>query len=195
MFFGVGRHTSGSNGTRGFFTAVRLPLRLTEADADRAFVRPLARKLTELQFGRITGHRVSTDDENEPIVHEITMSLVTQAPRAFRTIADFLDGLDAPQGSWIGNAECPEMLPFGRATGLGLYLDLTENGDTDDVLDVLEACTEALEGAGLYQGSKVARGCHALYFYGDNFNRMHKAMAFVLTTDPRCRNAVARRLD
>ena len=86
------------------------------------------------------------------------------------------------------------MLHFGKSHGLGLYLS-HRDADDDGHLGVVEACTDALAGAGLYQGSTRLADRTALYFYGDSFNRMRSAITYVMSHDPRCRNAYARRLN
>lgn len=194
MFLRSLRNTALMRRVDGYFAQAAMPVRLGFDLAERAFVIPLDRDLQRSGLGRVTGFEVDRDDAGEPTGLTITLSLVTDAPRAFEHVAQVLERLDAPAGSWIGNAECPRMLAFGRSFGLGLYLSRTEAGE-DDRLDVLEACTDALEGAGLYQGSVSVGDRTALYFYGDSFNRMRAAVTFVMSTDPRCKDAYARRLN
>ncbi|NRB01121.1 MAG: hypothetical protein HRU32_15145, partial [Rhodobacteraceae bacterium] len=75
------------------------------------------------------------------------------------------------------------------------FLLIDEPGDAEEAhLDVLEVCTEALEGSGIYQGGANLGDRHVLYFYGDSYNAMKTALEFVLATNPLCRGAYARRL-
>ncbi len=178
----------------GYFAQVRMPLRLAPELAESAFAQPLGRELEAAGLGRVTGHELSLDAGGEPEVLTLSLSLVTDAPRALSLVAACLEELDAPVGSTIGNAECAELIRFGKSEGLGLYLPVHEAGD-DERLAVIEACTDALEGAGLYQGSYSFGDRTALYFYGDSFNRMRAAITYVMSYDPRCRNAYARRLN
>ncbi len=179
----------------GFFAQATMPVRIGPDLAERAFVRPLDRDLRVSCLGRVAGFEVARDENGEPAGLTITLSMTTDAPRALHHVSGLLERLDAPAGSQIGNAECPELLAFGKSYGLGLYLDRAAASAEDDRLDILEACTDALEGAGLYQGSASVGDRTALYFYGDSFNRMRAAVAFVMSTDPRCKDAYARRLN
>ena len=178
----------------GYFAKISMPVRIGTDLADRAFIRPLGRELDLAGLGRISAFDVERDDGGEPIGLSITLSLATDAPRALESVAAILERLEAPAGSWIGNAECPEMVAFGKSYGLGLYLAQRE-ADEEAKIAILEACTDALEGAGLYQGSVSVGDRTALYFYGDSFNRMRAAVTFVMSTDPRCKDAYARRLN
>lgn len=178
----------------GYFAQAVMPVRVGEDLAQDAFVKPLDRELQRVGLGRVVGFDISFDDEGEPEKLDISLSLVTDAPRALEAVAKVLEKLDAPVGSHLGNAECAELLSFGSSEGLGLYLPRHDTGEADR-LAVIEACNDALNGAGLYQGSVSVGDRTALYFYGDSFNRMRNAITYVMTTDPRCRNAFARRLN
>lgn len=178
----------------GFFAVAEMPVRIGPELAETAFVKPLARALSEAELGRVAKFEITRDEKGEPVRLTISLSLTSDRPGALRLVATMLEQLDAPAGSEIGNAECPDMIRFGKSYGLGLYLAGEQAGE-DDRLDILEACTDALEGAGIYQGSVTLGDRTALYFYGDSFNRMRQAMAFVLSTDPRCKDAYARRLN
>lgn len=178
----------------GYVAQVEMPVRLAPELAEIAFVRPLDRDLTANGLGRVAGFDVELDEDGEPDTLTIALSLVTDAPRVHERVADLLEGLDAPAGSRIGSAECADMAEFGKSYGLALYLPRNET-DEEARLEILEACTDALEGAGIYQGSVSVKDRTALYFYGDSFNEMRAAVTFIMSTDPRCKNAYARRLN
>ena len=194
MFLQSLRHAGMFRPVDGYFARAIMPARIGRALADRAFVRPLADALSQDALGRVTAFDIQDDPGGEPIALDIHMSLVTEAPWALDRVAEVLEALDAPAGSWVGNAECAEIRQFGRSHGLGLYLDATE-APGEVSLEIAEACAEELDGAGLYQGSAHLGDRTALYFYGDSFNRMRAALSYVLSTDPRCRSAYARRLN
>lgn len=171
-----------------------MPLRLSERDARRAFVGPLEAMLEELQFGRVTRVEIVRSEDVEPTGLAMTLSVDREDRWVLEMIARKLEELDAPEGSWIGTAEHPRVLGFGKTAGLCLYLDSLETEDDSDMLDIVEACTDALDGRGFYQGSSRLGDRRALYFYGDSFNAMRKAMTFVISTDPRCQNAMTSRI-
>ncbi|MEM9975552.1 MAG: hypothetical protein AAF771_15345 [Pseudomonadota bacterium] len=178
----------------GYFARATLPLRISDELAEAAFVAPLSDTLDRLGIGRVVGYELALDEQGEPVRLHIQLSLVTDAPRVLQAVADALDKLDAPAGSYIGNAECVDLVSFGHSQGLGLYLPRADTREEDRTA-VVEACRDALGQAGLYQGSVSVGDRTALYFYGDSFNRMKSAITYVITTDPRCRNAFARRLN
>lgn len=194
MFLQSLSHEDGMRPVDGYYGCARMPVRLAPDLAEEAFILPLSKALAASGLGRIAGFDVELDPAGEPSALTVTFSLITDAPRALKYIAAELDRLDAPTGSFIGNAECPELFAFGQSYGLGLYLK-SGAADEDGALDVVEACTDALEGRGLYQGTVFLGDRRALYFYGDSFNRMRAAVTFVMSTDPRCRDAYARRLN
>ncbi len=179
---------------QGHFARARLPLRITAEDAAAAFVAPLGHHLEQTGAGKVDGARVIAGDSGEAEWLEITLSMVSDAPHHLKAVADRLEQLDAPRGSVIGNAECPDIYRFGRCEGLGLYLSKGDTGPGYDWLEVAEACTDAMAGLGIYQGARSLPDRTALYFYGDSFSKMKGAITFLLTTDPRCKNAYARRL-
>ncbi len=159
-----------------------------------AFVAPLGQHMDLGNLGRVEGARVIGGDSGESEWLEVTLSMTSDAPHLLKAVADLLERLDAPRGSVIGNAECPDIYRFGRCEGLGLYLSKHDTLAVEDWLDIAEACTDAMAGLGIYQGARNLPDRTALYFYGDSFSKMKGAITHLLTNDPRCKNAYARRL-
>ena len=133
------------------------------------------------------------EETGEPCALRLDLVLSSATDDAVALVAGFLQDLDAPSGSTILADGAAAPVQFGHSEGLGLYLPARET-DEDAKLAVVEACTDAMGGAGIYQGSFSAGDRTALYFYGDSFNRMRAAITFVMSHDPTCRNAYARRL-
>ena len=178
----------------GSFAQATLPLRIGPELAQAAFSEPLDAELDRMGLGRVAGYEITTDRDGEPEQLVLTLSLTTDAPRALDEVARRLDELGAPTGSRLGNAECADLITFGSSEGLGLYLPRHDTGDADHRA-LVRACKTAMAGAGLYKGSVSVGDQTALYFYGASFNRMRSAITYVMTTDPRCRNAFAKRLN
>ena len=179
----------------GHIAAVQLPVKLGMSDAEEVFSRPLDRRLRAIGLGHVAGTTLQRDGQGGIDGIEISLILATLHPRALDTVGSVLEDLDAPLGSSVGFSETRARHIFGRTEGLGLYLDGQDSrGNVEAHLDVLEACTEALEGAGVYQGGSKQGDRHVLYFYGDSYNAMKNALSFVLSTNPLCRGAYARRL-
>ena len=171
-----------------------LPLRIGRGFVEPAIIRPLSRWMREANLGQVTTADLAEDAAGEPEHLTLRLKLTERDTRSLERIAGALEGLDAPVGSTITFDEDGPEIAFGASHGLGLYLPIYGTNE-EDRIGVIEACTDALDGAGLYQGSARTRENLAFYFYGGSFNRMRDAVTFVMTHDPRCRNAYTRRLN
>jgi hypothetical protein len=177
---------------------VRLPVRIAGDQADPIFARPLSRALSDAGLGKVAGHRLALNDAGEVVGLGLSVQLVSRAGRALDRVVQELERLDAPRGSVLMIDDRAPPITFGAAEGLGLYLSRAVLRDMDDSpaahLDVVEDCIDAFGGMASYQGSAHLADRVALYFYGANFNRMSNALAYVLETNPACRDAETRRL-
>ena len=171
------------------------PVKLGHLDAEIVFGRPIDKALRDMGLGEVTGVHTRQDAKGGVEGVELRLSLASLHPRALRTVGTLLEELDAPLGSWISFSETGTRHVFGQTEGLGLVLDPRDGVSRKrDRLAVLEACTDALEGQGLYQGANDLGGTPVLYFYGDSFAAMKNALASVMRTEPRCRHAYTQRL-
>lgn len=175
------------------FVTARMPVRVGPDVVEAAFVMPVERELNDATLGTVADFEIIRDIHGEPEELVLNLLLITDAARALGRIEAMLQSLDAPVGSTMRVDGTNEVRKFGMSQGLGLYLPTAET-DADLRLDIVEIFTDAMEGAGLYQGSAQFGNLTALYFYGDSFNAMRKAITYALTHDPRCRNAETRRL-
>ncbi|MEM9343933.1 MAG: hypothetical protein AAGA87_12890 [Pseudomonadota bacterium] len=182
-----GRHEAGHTVT------VRMPTKTDRDAAEAIFAGPMTRNLSDAGLGSVERMEIQQDDRGEPEDVILTLRLVTRAERALTRVETMLQDMDAPVGSTLCVDGSKEDRSFGKSHGLGIYL-LTAGITEDDRLDIVELCTDAMEGTGLYQGSAQIGDRTALYFYGDSFNRMRAALTFVITHDPRCKYAITRRL-
>ena len=172
-----------------------LPVKMGRTDANAAFAKPVDAKIRSLGLGQLTGTGTRRNKSGEVEGVDLFFALVTLHPRALKTIGEILEHLDAPVGSYIEFSETGVRHLFGRTEGLGLYVDRRDGiADDEDALDLLELCTDALDGDAIYQGSDDLGDQAVLYFYGDSFNRMKNALSFVMTSHPQLKNAYARRL-
>lgn len=172
-----------------------LPVKLGRLDAQAVFGDPVDRRLRTMGLGEVMAVRTRQDAEGRIEGVELSLALATLHPRALRTVGALLEELDAPLGSSIAFSQTGTRHIFGQAEGLGLVLDPRDGVVREkDRLAVLEACTDALEGQGLYQGWTDRGENPVLYFYGDSFTAMKTALAGVMRTEPRCRNAYTQRL-
>jgi hypothetical protein len=172
-----------------------IPVKIGRTDASDAFARPIDKQIRALGLGQVTGTGTRRSKNGEVEGVDIFFALVTLHPRALKTIGELLEEFDAPVGSFLEFTETGVRHVFGRTEGLGLYLDRRDGvSDDDAALDLVEVCTDALDGDAIYQGSDDLGERAVLYFYGDSFNRMKNALSFVMTSHPQLRHAYARRL-
>jgi len=177
---------------------VRLPVRIAGDKVDPIFARPLSRALSDAGLGKVAGHRLALNDIGEVVGLGLSVQLVSRAGRALDRVVQELERLDAPRGSVLVIDDRAPPITFGAAEGLGLYLSRpilrAVNDSATAHLDVVEDCIDAFGDMASYQGSAFLADRVALYFYGANFNRMSNALAYVLETNPACRDAETRRL-
>jgi len=177
---------------------VRLPVRIAGDKADPIFARPLSQALSEAGLGKVAGHRLALNDAGEVVGLGLSVQLVSRAGRALDRVVQELERLDAPRGSVLVLDDRAPPITFGAAEGLGLYLSREVLRAVNDSpaahLDVAEDCIDAFGDMATYQGTAYLADRVALYFYGANFNRMSNALAYVLETNPACRDAETRRL-
>jgi hypothetical protein len=177
---------------------VTMPVRLPSDRAGPNFARPLSRALSDAGLGTVAGHRLALNDAGEVVGLGLSVQLVSRAGRALDRVVRELERLDAPRGSQLTIEDGVPPISFGASEGLGLYLSRGVLRSVDDTpaahLDVVADCIEAFGDMATYQGSAHLADRVALYFYGESFNRMSNALAYVLATNPACRDAETRRL-
>lgn len=148
-----------------------LALKSDRDEAVSTFIRPLKAHLTESALGEIVGYRLRPGHGPEPRGIEVHLALASSHPRALQSIGNRMDDLEAPVGSTIEFTETGQRHLFGRTEGVAV--DLV---DHPAWFDLAEACTEALAGAGFYQGSRSVDGRRSLYFYGESAAAMNAAI-------------------
>lgn len=178
---------------------VYLPVRIDGGRVGPIFSLPLARALSTAGLGTVAGHRLVLNDAGEVVGVGLSVRLVSRAGRAIDRVMRELERLDAPCGSsLIVNPNDPP-ITFGASEGLGLYLCRRVLRAVEDSatahLDVVADCIDAFGDLATYQGRAFLEKRVAIYFYGSNFNKMSNALAFVLETNPACRNAETLRLN
>lgn len=169
-----------------------MPVKIGGEDPEAVFARPLGQRLLATGLGTVTGSHKRYSKAGEGQAVAIEMSLVSADLGTLKSVARLLEDLDAPLGSSISFTETGTSHLFGCTEGLGVFIDAEATEDAQ--FEALEACTDALGGEAVFQGSGTVGPSKIFYFYGDSFNTMQNALSYVLQHDPRCRGAVARRL-
>jgi hypothetical protein len=122
---------------------------------------------------------------------------LTDAGRGIPFLIATLEALGAPKGSKLRIAEggggSVREIPFGKAEGVGVYLDGVNLPDdvyaTSDVNVVIEELDRRLDGVGGMQGYWQGPTETALYFYGRDAEEMKRLMADFLAVYPLCAGA------
>jgi len=186
----VAAGTSQSGKFAGVLADAFMPIRMDEQEARCNFAEPLGKHLRSAALGQMRGFRLRVGKSGEPVGVELHFVLESQHPRGLQSVANLLEDLGAPVGSTVQFTEIGRKHLFGRTEGVALYID----GDTERYDDLLRVCSRALDGAARYQGTSVANGRRALYFYGENHNRVQATLSRVVSKDPRQRRAHAERV-
>ncbi len=109
------RHRTGMRPVDGYYAVAVLPLGESDDRLVQSLLAPLQRALIGARMGRIARFDLtSCAERGERMV--IELSLVSDAPATLHRLAAILEGLNAPRGSSLGLAECPEMIRFGRSS-------------------------------------------------------------------------------
>ena len=109
------RHRTGMRPVDGYYAVAVIPLGESDDRLVQSLLAPLQRALLGAGMGRIARFDLTSDPgRGERMV--IELSLVSDAPATLRRLAAILEELNAPRGSTLGLAECPEMIRFGRVS-------------------------------------------------------------------------------
>lgn len=155
---------------------------------------PLQDTLTAQGLGELDGGGTMQLPSGEIEYIDVEMQL-TDLDRGVRIVIDRLEALGAPKGPklQIHDRTPPREIPFGRAEGVGIYLDGVNLPDevyaTSDVNVVIEELNGRLAGRGEMQSYWQGPTETALYFYGDDAEKMKRLMADFLASYPLCAGA------
>lgn len=176
------------------FVFAELNIRIMPEQRGMWFEDPLDEALKAEKLGEVTGGGTLQDASGEILSVGLDLELV-DVDRGVPFAAEFLAGHGAPKGSKFEYQRKGEkqVIPFGLAEGLGLYLDganLAPEVYRDCSADaVLNGVAEALGDLGACAGDWQGPAETALYFYGRSFADMRAAIGPFLASYPLCRGA------
>ncbi len=120
---------------------------------------------------------------------------LTDLERGVPFVISKLEDLGAPKGSIlrVRDTEPAREIPFGKAEGVGVYLDGVNLPDEvykeSDVNVVIKELNKSVEGHGEMQCYWQGNTETALYFYGDDAQMMAVLMKEFLDSYPLCKDA------
>lgn len=145
--------------------------------------------------GEVTGGGTLQEETGEITLCDLEIEIHTASPtrEQTRSIIQALESMGAPKGSKLIIESRNEEIPFGKKEGLALYLDgvnlpdeIYENQDTDALIaNLLNALSLPEDYILRYWNGPTETG---LYFYGDHFEHMKRAIEPVISSQPECQN-------
>lgn len=172
----------------------RLNARVQPLDRGDLFEDPLDDLLQEAKLGSVSGGGTQLAAEPDGIAFcDLDLDLVSADDAVLDRVVTALEAMGAPKGSTLLWDAGKSERPFGRAEGLGLFLNGTdlpaevyENNDINALIGDLQA---ALGDGWRFMGYWQGQTGTALYFYGDSYERMAAAIAAVVAGAALCQNA------
>lgn len=173
---------------------VMLPVRLGNGDASTVFAEPLAAQLAAAGLGGVAECRARLKTCGEPEGVDLFLALTDVSNDALQTVVRMLEHLGAPKGSSLRPVDGGPAVTFGRAVGIGIYVDSRAAAGNEKLQRVTSACVDALGETAILQGTARVEDRIALYFYGRDYKSMKTALARRLKSIPELQSAVTRRL-
>ena len=167
---------------------------LTPIDRVERYENPLYDLLSAQELGEPSGGGTMQSQTGEIEYIDVAISL-TDLDKGIPLVISKLEELGAPKGSVLEvyDTDPPREIPFGKAEGVGVYLDGVNLPDEvyqeSDVNVVIDGLNKAIEGHGEMQGHWRGNTETALYFYGEDASRMIELMQDFLKTYPLCEGA------
>jgi hypothetical protein len=165
---------------------------LMPIDRGERYEDPLDEALSAQGLGETSGGGTMQEQSGEIQFMEIDL---TDLERGVPFVIAKLEELGAPKGSIlrVHDTEPAREIPFGKAEGVGIYLDGVNLPDevykNSDVNVVIEELNKRIEGHGEMQSHWQGNTETGLYFYGDDANKMIALMRDFLDTYPLCKGA------
>jgi len=167
---------------------------LMPIDRGERYEDPLDVALSAQGLGETSGGNTMQEQSGEIEFIDVEIDL-TDLKKGVPFVITKLEELGAPKGSIlrVHDTKPAREIPFGKAEGVGIYLDgvnlPAEVYKDSDVNVVIEELNKRIEGHGVMQGHWQGNSETALYFYGDDANRMTALMQECLDTYPLCKGA------
>ena len=175
-----------------------LNARVRPLDRGEYFEDPLDEALQAAGLGEVTGggSMMSGDRDGISFV-DLEINVLEDNAETRAKIIEVLESRGAPVGSKL-KIEGQDDMPFGKAEGMGIYLNGTDLPDEvyaeSDVNDLIEALSEGLDVSGEFRGYWESDLETGLFFYGRSYDDMVAATAGVVESTPLCQLAKVERI-
>jgi len=174
----------------GQFLVAQLNARLQPMHRGEFFEDPLDVVLKNGNHGEVSGGGTMQAKSGEIDYCDIEIQVPASSPEIITLVVGTLEKLGAPKGSKLTVEATGEVLPFGVAESLVVYLNGTdlpaETYRDCDSNHVYSEFVRLLEGEGrvlsYWQGPRET----ALYMYGRSFDEMKKRLSEFVATYPLC---------
>lgn len=178
----------------GMHVTAQLNHLLMPIDRGERYEDPLDEALSAQGLGETSGGGTMQEKSGEIEFIDVEIDL-TDLEKGVPFVIAKLEGLGAPKGSIlrVHDTEPAREIPFGKAEGVGIYLDGVNLPDevykNSDVNVVIEELNKRIEGHGEMQSHWQGNTETGLYFYGDDADGMIGLMRDFLNTYPLCKGA------
>jgi len=168
--------------------------KLMPIDRGDRYEDPLNDELVKRGFGSADGGGTLLSKSKEIEYIDIEINLL-ETEKSIPFVIETLESYGAPKGSKliVGDGENKREIPFGKAEGIGIYLDGKNLPDevykSCDVNVVISEIDKLVAGHGEIQSYWEGSSETALYVYGDDAEKMKKLIAEYLATYPLCKGA------
>lgn len=178
---------------QGTFVVARLPARIGPILRGEIYEDPLDEALGRDDGIEVTGGGTMMGEDGDILFIDVEISIDGDLDPALDRIVAGLEGIGAPRGTQIINDEGETLRTCGSRAIAGLVLDGVtlpqEVYDTCSADDVLDAMLAALGSGCGYAGYHAMSETTVLYFHGEDYAKMAKAMKKKMTSLPLCQGA------
>jgi hypothetical protein len=151
---------------------------------------PLDQALRDAELGEVSGGGTLQAADGEIERADVELSLRRFDAKTLAWLREQLDRLGVPKGSRIVPPDEQGIESVGRLEGMAVYLNGTELSEETyrdcDIDFVIAECQRLLGDAGRIRSFWEGPRDTALYFYGEDFARMHALLTPFLASYPLC---------
>ncbi|MBF0693963.1 MAG: hypothetical protein IR153_02760 [Flavobacterium sp.] len=168
--------------------------KLMPIDRGLVYSDPIDEYLISKSLGEVSGGGTLQSESGEIEYCELEIELNNKPEEDLLIeIINILEALGAPKGSKLTIEGEDRQIPFGKKEGIGLYLNgisLDPKVYAENDINVLfEELYEQLEIPRKVDRFWEGHGETALYFYGNNFEKMNQVVTTMVKKHPLCEKA------
>ena len=166
---------------------LNLKARLQPSDRHENFEDPIDELLKKYKMGEIIGGGTLMSKNGEVEECDVVIGINKESIDKFMS---FIQQLPIPKGSYLQEDDTDEKIELGNMEGLAIYLNGTDLPDSVyescDINFLIDELNKLLEDIGKLYSYWTGPSETALYFYGTDFNEMHKNITKLLESYPLC---------